>query len=216
MWRRNVMRICSCTTTHEFTINLSTSRLRMLECFKHDHARCFTHHESIPVLVVGTARCSRVIISLAHRLHRIESAHTCFADHSLASSREDDVSLTESKKIIRFYHCIGAARTCAHHCEVRTAQVVTHADLSRSNVEYHFRYEEGIETGSAIALCEIGYLMLESDESSDTAREHHTDPVGIGVVLVKSRVGHRLIAGNKCKLREAIYLSCFLPVEMLN
>src|SRR5690606_27053153 len=79
-----------------------------------------------------------------------------------------------------------------------------------------FWYEEGIETGSAIALCEIGYLMLESDESSDTAREHHTDPVGIGVVLVKSRVGHRLIAGNKCKLREAIYLSCFLPVEMLN
>src|SRR5690606_23250760 len=74
----------------------------------------------------------------------------------------------------------------------------------------------GIKPGSAITLCEIGHLMLESDESADAARKHNTNPVGIDVVFIESRVGHRLVAGNKCKLCEAIYLSRFLFVEMLN
>ena len=54
---------------------------------------------------------------------------------------------------------------------------MTHGDLARSNIKYHFRNKERIETWSSITFGKIDHFFLESDQSANTTGKYNTYPV---------------------------------------
>ena len=111
---------------------------------------------------------------------------------------------------------VGTARAGTDHGIVRSAQVVTHGDLSGGNIQDHLRDEERIETGCAVSFGKFSDLVLESNESANTTSEYHTNAIGIDVLFIESGIQHGLVADNEGQLREAIEFAGFFFIEELS
>src|SRR5437868_6389971 len=92
---------------------------------------------------------------------------------------------------------------------------MAHRDLAGGDIEDHFGYEEGIETGRSIAMGEIHHFFLESGYPADTAGEDDTYPVYINVFLADTGILHGHIAGSHGQLCKAVRFTGLLTVYIL-
>src|SRR5690349_3260846 len=84
------------------------------------------------------------------------------------------------------------------------------------NIEDHFRYEERIEAGGAVALGEAGHLFGKGNEPADTAREYHPDAVVIKVGSFSyAGIFNCFIAGADGSLCEPVEFTRFFFVEII-
>ncbi len=84
-----------------------------------------------------------------------------------------------------------------------------------SNIQDHFRDKERIETGSAVAFCEIDDLILETDEPADTAGKNYADTVGVDPFLVDPGVPDGFVAGSHGDLGITVNLTGFFLIEVI-
>ena len=75
--------VCRGAATDDFTIDPGAPGPGMFELLQNEYPCCLAHHKAVPVLVVGPAGCSKIVVAFAERLHRVESAYTGFADNCL-------------------------------------------------------------------------------------------------------------------------------------
>src|SRR5689334_16831656 len=93
---------------------------------------------------------------------------------------------------------------------------MAHANMTSRYIQYHFGNEEGIKAGRAISFGKFSHLVLESDQTTDTAGKNNTYPVGVDIVFIQSCVDHSLVTGHECELGKAVDFSCFFLIEVLN
>src|SRR5450432_698541 len=85
--------------------------------------------------------------------------------------------------------------------------------MTRSNVEDHLGYEEGIITGCSVALGEMNHFFLESDQSPDSTGKYNAYAVTVHIIFGNGCIRYRLIANRQGGLRKAIQFPGFFFIQ---
>ena len=149
----------------------------------------------------------RIVVALAHRLHRAEAGHAEGDHRSLRSSADHHVGVVPLDAPERFPDRMTASRTGGHQTEVRTAGTVADRNVAGGEIPDHHRNQQRRDFART-TLDEKFVLLAHRVEAADAAGDDHPDPVRINAAaaqfLRKPGGLHRFIAGRNGVLTEKV------------
>ena len=175
----DVMRIGRHSSAADFTVDLCSARFGMFIFFKHDRSAAFSQYKSIAVFVVGSRCGFRRVVSLGKRSQCIKSSDTCFTDSGFGPTRHDDIGLAQTQVSERVVQGVGGRRARRNGHIVRTAKTILYRDMAGAQVGNHFRNEERIEAGCAVAFGVRLDFFLKREQASDAGAPYHANPVKV-------------------------------------
>ena len=212
---RDVVSIGRSAATHDFGVNLSTTRLGMFIFFKHQTPRTFAHDKTITVEVKGARGRQRVIVARRKGMHRIEASDARYRDGSSGSSGHHHLAFAEADVVERIDDGMGRRGASRHRGVVGATEAIFDGHHASRHVDNHLGDKERAETRCAVGIGILHHLVIEMVDASDARGNHHTDVVKVGVFGAETRIDNGFVGSDNVELREEVVFAGRFLVEKI-
>ena len=150
---------------------------------------------------------SRIVVALAHRLHRAEARHAERNHRGFRAAADHDVRVIALDVPERFSDGVAAGGTGGDQPEVGAAGAVTDRNITGGQVADHHRDQQRRNLARA-AFLQDAVLIAHRLQSADAAGNDHADAVRIDAaaaqLLGETGHFHCFVTGGDCVLAEKI------------
>src|ERR1700737_2583837 len=106
---------------HELREHFGSAARSVLALFKNEHARSFTHHESISIAIPGAGRSFRIVVSGRERSHRGKPGNRQGRDGGLTSSADHNLCVSPLYDAEGLSDTMRSGGTCSRACDIGTS-----------------------------------------------------------------------------------------------
>ena len=99
-------------------MNFRTPLSRVLKSFQHNNASSFSHNESVPIQVEGTACVFGIVIVCGHSFHRAKSRVAQRSNCGFTTTGNHYIGFAQTKRLKRFTNRVGTRSTSTDNGKV--------------------------------------------------------------------------------------------------
>src|SRR5436190_22493941 len=107
MWRGDMICVGAHPSADDFGVDLSASGFGVFKLFKNDSSATFSKYKSVAGLIIRATGPGRIVVTGAHSLAGIKTAHATFVDRSFTSTAYNRYCLTHPDVVERIDDRIG-------------------------------------------------------------------------------------------------------------
>ena len=198
---RHVVSVACGAVAAEFSVDLSSSRLRVFVFFKDHRAGALADDESASVLMERQAGPVH-IVGLVQRAHLDEAGNAGSGDRSLSTAGDHHVSVSVADRSQCLSQGVGPGSACGYCRQSRSLHAVADRDGSRAHVGDHHRDEVRRYESGAFGQILLEYI-LECGDAADTGAEIYAGPLRIEMAF-DAAVLDRLDGSRQTHLHVAV------------
>ena len=184
----------------------------MFVLFQHQYPGAITQHETVAILVPGTARLLRFVVAGRERLGRRKAAHPHGGGGFLGAAGDHHVRITVGDHPAGHADGVGTRGARRGHGDVRALQPLHNGEMTGHHIDDGGRYEEGAQLARA-AVDEAAVVLLDETQTADAGADGHADPLRILFVDDEAGIIQCLHPRRHAVLDEEIHLAGFFAVD---
>ena len=167
----------------------------MFQLFEDQNARAFADHETVAVLIPGTAGFFGLVVARGKRAHGGESADAHGSDRSFGAAGDHHIGIVVLDDAERVSNGMGAGGAGRRRRFVRSLGAVTHGDMPGRKIDDGRGNEERRDLARA-AFHQRGVFALDDVEPADSRADVNADAFVVFRSNLQARHFHGFIGGG--------------------